>query len=61
MSVYTGIKNIFYNGIFYDIHKNTKDAASKRAHSFATQYPNETEACYSFVQVRTLRFCGTSL
>ncbi|GAA5849977.1 hypothetical protein JCM3766R1_001942 [Sporobolomyces carnicolor] len=54
------IKGIFSNGIFYDIHTaqagkvGTKDhERMRKVYASAKQFPNETEATYSFVQVMT--------
>ncbi|GAA6007815.1 hypothetical protein JCM11491_003974 [Sporobolomyces phaffii] len=54
------IKGIFMNGIFFDIHAaqagkvGTKDHEHMRkVYAAARQFPNETEATYSFVQVMT--------
>ncbi|GAA5822278.1 hypothetical protein JCM10212_004281 [Sporobolomyces blumeae] len=56
---YDALKFVVTNGIFHDIHgaqagKGSKDAARMQAiYARAKQYPNETEATFSFVQVFT--------
>lgn len=54
------IKMIFTHGLTMDIHKEQAGTAGTAEHrrmmaiyERAKQYPNETEACYSFVQVLT--------
>ena len=54
------IKKVTTHGMNMDIHKEQAGAAGTAEHrrmmavyERAKQYPNETEACYSFVQVLT--------